>query len=78
MRISSHADTYFDLYLNPVDGSSISTVLRGTHKLSKFAANGYWTTPQIVITDQVGNQRMESANDFGWRMYVDNPEEDLL
>ena len=77
MRIHSHADTYIDLYLYPSDGSSLSTILSGTHTLPSVAANGYWHTSQIVIRDRVGNQRMESANDFGWRMYVDNPGEDI-
>ena len=27
---------------------------------------------QLVLSDEVGNLRMEGANDFGWRMYVNN------
>ena len=77
MRIFSTADTYFDLYLNPQNGQSLDTTLRGTFTLSKYAKSGYWKTSQLVLSDEVGNLRMEGANDFGWRMYVNNPNEDI-
>ncbi|MDG2060824.1 MAG: cadherin repeat domain-containing protein, partial [SAR86 cluster bacterium] len=78
MRIFSTEDTYFDLYMYPKNGNSTGTVLSGSYTLPANAANGYWQTSQIVLQDQVGNQRMESTNDFGWRMYVDSPGEDLI
>ena len=31
----------------------------------------------MVLSDGGSNLRMEGANDFGWRMYVNNPNEDL-
>ena len=77
MRIFSTTDTYFDLYLNPQNGQSLDTTLRGTFTLSKYAKSGYWKTSQLVLSDEVGNLRMEGANDFGWRMYVNNPNEDI-
>lgn len=77
MRIFSTADTFFDLYLNPQNGENLDTTLRGTFTLSKYAKAGYWKTSQLVLSDEVGNLRMEGANDFGWRMYVNNPNEDL-
>ena len=77
MRIFSTADTYFDLYLNPQNGQNLDTTLRGTFTLSKYAKSGFWKTSQLVLSDEVGNLRMEGANDFGWRMYVNNPKEDL-
>ena len=77
MRIFSSADTFFDLYLYPINGGLIDTNLRGTYELSKYAKKGFWQTSQIVLSDQVGNLRMNGANDFGWRMYVNNPQEDL-
>jgi hypothetical protein len=77
MRIFSSADTYFDLYLYPQNGQNLDTTLRGTYTLSKYAKAGYWKTSQLVLSDEVGNLRMEGANDFGWRMYVNNPNEDL-
>ena len=77
MRIFSTADTYFDLYLYPQNGQNLDTTLRGTFTLSKYAKSGFWKTSQLVISDEVGNLRMEGANDFGWRMFVNNPNEDL-
>jgi hypothetical protein len=77
MRIFSTADTYFDLYLKPQNGQNLDTTLRGTTTLSKYAKAGYWKTSQLALSDEVGNLRMEGANDFGWRMYVNNPNEDL-
>lgn len=77
MRIFSSANTFFDLYLYPQNDSNIDTTLRGTFTLSKYAKSGYWATSQLVLSDEVGNLRMEGANDFGWRMYVNNPLEDL-
>ena len=78
VRVSSDAKTYFDLYLNPTDGSDLGVQLRGTKVLSKYAKSGYWQASNLVISDQSGNLRMERAgNDFGWRMYVNNPLEDV-
>ena len=77
MRIFSTVDTYFDLYLNPKNGQNLDTTLRGTYTLSKYAKSGFWKTSQLVLSDEVGNLRMEGANDFGWRMYVNSPNEDI-
>ena len=77
MRIFSTADTFFDLYLYPQNGQNLDTTLRGTYTLSKYAKSGFWKTSQLVLSDEVGNLRMEGANDFGWRMYVNNPKEDI-
>ncbi|HEY5800588.1 MAG TPA: hypothetical protein VIT92_10230, partial [Burkholderiaceae bacterium] len=53
-------------------------VLVGTLTLSKYAKAGYWTTDQIRVIDPVGNTRYEGVEDFGWKMYVDNPSEDTV
>lgn len=76
-RIKSSVDTYVDVYFYPKDGQPLGTLLIGKTKLSKFAKNGLWRPEQIVVADQQGNLRLEGANDFGWRMYIDNPLEDL-
>ena len=80
-RIFSDAGTYFDLHLHPPEEASgfhsQGVVLRGSHTLSRYAKAGYWLPGQIAIQDAAGNQRLERANDFGWKLYVDNPLEDL-
>ena len=83
-RIFSEAGTYVDLQLDPIDAegnhlaeNEVGTVLRGSFELSKHAKAGYWRTEQITITDAVGNERFEGANDFGWKLYIDNADEDL-
>ena len=79
VRVASESKTFFDLYLYPTDGSSLGTQLLGSITLSKYAKSGYWQASNLTLTDQSGNQRMERAgNDFGWRMYVNNPLEDLI
>ncbi len=76
LRIFSEIGTYVDLYLEPKE-AELSTVLTGSFELSKYAKSGHWRTDQIVITDAVGNERMEGANDFGWKLYVNNSLEDV-
>ena len=85
LRVFSEIGTYKDVYLYPVDENGfqlgdgeLSTILQGSFTLSKFAKAGFWRTQQIIITDSVGNQRMEGANDFGWKLYVNNPLEDAI
>lgn len=81
MRIFSETGTYVDLYLRPRDANgnrlTQGTVLKGSFTLSKHAKAGYWRPDQIVIRDAVGNERFEGVNDFGWRLYVGNPLEDI-
>ena len=76
LRIFSSINTYQELYLSPVDATG--AVLRGQITFSKYAKSGYWMTDQIVVTDNIGNQRMEGVHDYGWRLYLDSPKEDLL
>ena len=79
LRILSDVGTYKDLYLYPVGvpRGTPGTVLSGSFTLSKYAKAGYWSTEQIKITDQHGNQRLEGVNDYGWSLYVNNPLEDI-
>ena len=83
-RILSEIGTFVDLYLDPVDThgdllpeGEVGTVLKGSFTLSRHAKAGYWWPEQIVIADAVGNERFEGINDFGWKLYVDNPREDV-
>ncbi len=83
-RIISPKGTYQDIHLGPVgaDGQqhhSVGTshVLRGwISGLSRYSAKGYWIAESIMIGDRNNNERHSSQNDFGWKLYIDNPLED--
>ena len=78
MRVFSSIGTFFDFYLYPADGSSLSTRLRSNPiSFSKFSKNGFWKVNNITLTDSVGNIRNLGANDFGWRLHVNSPLEDV-
>ena len=81
LRITSTADTWKDMYLKPIDASgsevSSSHLLQGTVTFSKYAKSGYWFTDQITIMDEVGNERHSGVDDFGWKMFLNNPLEDI-
>lgn len=74
-RLFSEIGTYLDVGLRPVD--ELGSVLRGKIDISKYSKNGFWYVNQIVITDQVGNQRFEGQKDFGWKFFINNSEEDI-
>ena len=75
----NESNTFLDLYLYPEDAQNgLGTRLVGTDTLSKYVKAGLWRPEQISITDAVGNARFSGANDFGWRMMMDNPLEDLI
>ena len=79
-KVNSSIGTFFQLYLGPVDenGNPVeeSTVLVGTTTLSKYSKAGYWLPTQLVTTDRAGNERFETGDDFGWKLYLENPLED--
>ena len=84
-RIHSEIGTYKDLHFYPVDDNgnrlgngAVGTTLKGSFSLDKRAKAGYWRPRQIQIVDAVGNRRLEGANDFGWKLYVNNKEEDQI
>lgn len=80
MRIFSEIGTYVELEMRPVGvpPGKPGTVLAGSFTLSKFAKAGYWFPAQVQIVDAVGNERLERGDDFGWRLYVNNPLEDVI
>jgi hypothetical protein len=75
MRISSDQDTFYDLWVAPIDDTM--SILQGSFVVSKEARSGYWRNEQITLYDPVGNQRFSGVDNFGWKLYVDNPLEDL-
>ena len=76
LRLVSEQGTYKDITLLPVDGE-IGLVLRGSVTISSNAKGGLWQTDQIVISDQTENQRFNGQNDFGWKFFVNNSNEDI-
>jgi len=77
LRLFSEIGTYKDVILYPVEGNS-DFILRGEIIISKYAKSGFWHTNQIIISDKNGNQRFESQNDFGWKFFINNSEEDTI
>ncbi len=75
-RLMSEQGTYKDITLFPVDGE-IGLVLRGSVTINSNAKGGLWQTDQIVISDQTENQRFNGQNDFGWKFFVNNSNEDV-
>lgn len=75
-RLISEQGTYHDVTLFPVDGK-IGLVLRGEVTISHNAKSGLWHTDQIVLGDQIENQRFKGQNDFGWKFFVNNANEDI-
>ena len=78
-RIFSEIGTFAELGLHPVGVSrgQTGTVLSGSFTLSKYAKAGYWSPDQIRLADAHSNERFGGINDFGWRLYVNNPLEDV-
>ena len=76
LLLSSEIGTHHGVPLHPVD--EFGFVLRGEVTIGANAKSGLWSTNQITITDQSGNQRFQGQNDFGWKFFVNNPNEDIL
>ena len=82
-RVFSDAGTFFDLVLVPRDASGIwrggvGTVLSASITLNRSAKAGYWIAKQIKIVDPAENERFAGAEDFGWKLYLENEEEDFV
>ena len=62
--------------MHPIDpeGNRVSEgyILRSQRTISKYAASGYAVMDAMGIYDGVGNRRLKS-NDFGLKVYIDNP-----
>ena len=76
LRLTSEQGTYKDITLTPVNGD-VGLVLRGTVTINSNAKGGLWKTDQIVLTDQVNNQRFNGQSNFGWKFFVNNSNEDI-
>jgi hypothetical protein len=74
-RLFSPADTFIDLRFYPVDGDAFT--LQTTFNLGRYRAAGYWRLGSVTVEDAVENRRFEGQDQFGWQLYIDNPDEDL-
>ena len=79
-RIYSPQGTYWDLYFSTQNGAELDNTLIGTITLPSDAAAGWWAPRDIAIFDQAGNRRVQKMTnaDFGWQLYINNPQEDLV
>ena len=68
-------DKYVDVGLSPVDGNQ--HLLRGYFEITNVTQSGYWAPESIGFSDEAGNKRYVGPADFGFKLYVDNPLEDL-
>ena len=77
-RIFSSKNSYIDMGFEPVDerGQRVASshILRShPKKLSRYAADGYWISDQISISDMNDFQRHSGQRDFQWQLYINNP-----
>jgi hypothetical protein len=81
LRVINEAGVVDDVRLTPVDeaGEPIASghILRGSLELSRYAKGGFWFPVQMTTVDSVGNERFEQGTDFGWKMFVESPLEDV-
>ena len=81
LHIFSEHGHRLQVWLNPMDDNgqrvTSSHALRGIVTLSRYAANGYYEPEGIHLTDSAGNFRYISRSNFGWKLYINNPLEDL-
>lgn len=77
IRLASSIGTIHDLWLRPKNGSLDSTLI-GTTTFSKHEKNGYWNLVSLRVEDPVGNSRYENTSTFGFKLYIENPLEDII
>ena len=74
-RLFSLQNTFVDMHFQKASSNGDSLI--GVAYLSKYAKAGFWRTSQITVWDNVGNERYENNNHFGFKCFVNNPLEDL-
>ena len=78
IRLSSTSGTIHDIGMNTENGQALDSILVGTTTFSKLEKSGYWNLTSFNISDEVGNQRYENTSTIGWKLYLENPLEDIL
>lgn len=76
MRLASTIGTIHDIAFNPQNGASDS-ILIGKTTFTKHEKNGYWNIVSLSIYDQAGNSRMENTSTIGFKLFIENPLEDV-
>ena len=80
-RLFSKIETFIDPRLHAVneygDRVDSSNIYVGEFTLSKYMPAGYWTLGLLTTTDMNNLSRYESNRDIGFRLYIDNPLEDI-
>ena len=78
---SAFSGQSIDHYFAPVDTNgnriSRSSILKTQFRMSKHLPSGYWLSKEIHVWDSNGTPRFTSDKKFGWKMYVDNPLQDI-
>lgn len=74
-RLTSPIGTFIDFWLGADETGYVLS--SGDRQVSKFLKSGYWTVQQITIYDEVGNARYENNSNFGFKIFIDNPLEDI-
>lgn len=78
IRLVSLMGTIHDIQLSPENGSLLDSVLVGSTTFNKFEKNGYWNIKSCSVVDLVGNQRYENTSTIGFKLYIENPLEDIV
>ena len=76
MRLASTIGTIHDIPFTPRNGSTDS-ILIGKTTFSKHEKNGYWNIVSLNVFDKVSNSRMENTSTIGFKLYIENPLEDI-
>ena len=78
---SPEGGKYMDQYFTPIDASgdwvSQSNILKAEFKASKYLPSGYWLPEGVQVWDSNGTPRFTDDKKFGWKMYIENPLEDV-
>ena len=78
LRVRSNAPSSHDIVFSTQNGQALDSVLIGTTTFSKLEKSGYWNLTQLRLYDEVGNQRFENTSTLGWKLFIDNPLEDIV
>jgi hypothetical protein len=76
MRLASTVGTIHDIQFNPKNGSADS-ILIGKTTFTKHEKNGYWNIVSLNIFDEARNSRMENTSTIGFKLFLENPLEDV-